>query len=178
VKGEVWLRAETPAIVRASVIEKPGVAAKLLKRAKSPVILVGHEAAGGEGSLILDSVARIANAIDAPVVATGGVSAELGRRGFALSVVMSAMEAGDRFLDPAWHPAPGRSPPDYAFLLGIPFPIASVIEAGLASFARDHLKIISLDRLYHPHCDLSLPNQTREEWEKNLGAIAEEVEKG
>jgi CO dehydrogenase/acetyl-CoA synthase epsilon subunit len=53
-----------------------------------------------------------------------------------------------------------------------------VIEAGLASFARGHLKIISLDRLYHPHCDLSLPNQTREEWEENLGAIAGEVEKG
>ena len=49
-KGEVWLRAETPAIVRATIIEKPVVAAKLLKRAKSPVIVVGHEAAEGDGS--------------------------------------------------------------------------------------------------------------------------------
>ena len=46
-KGEAWLRAETPAIVRATLIEKPGVAAKLLKRAKSPIIVVGHEAAEG-----------------------------------------------------------------------------------------------------------------------------------
>jgi CO dehydrogenase/acetyl-CoA synthase complex epsilon subunit len=178
VKGEAWLRAETPAVVRATIIEKPAVAAKLLKRAKSPVMVVGHEAAPGEGSGILDAVVRIARAIDAPVIATGGVSAELGRRDSSPSIIMSAMEAGDRLLDPSWRPAPGRDPPDYAFLLGIPYPIAAVIEAGLASFARDHLKIVSLDRLYHPHCDLSLPNQTREEWERNLEAIAKEVEKG
>ncbi|MDD1659248.1 MAG: hypothetical protein LUP92_03270 [Methanomicrobiales archaeon] len=176
-KGEAWLRAETPAIVRATLIEKPGVAAKLLKRAKSPVIVVGHEAAEGDGSGILDSIARIAQATGAPVVATGGVSAELGRKGLKASLLLSAMEAGDRLLDPAWRPVPVRKPPDYAFILGVPFAIASVIEAGLASFARDHLKIVSLDRLYHPHCDLSLPNQSREEWEKNLDAIAREVEK-
>jgi CO dehydrogenase/acetyl-CoA synthase complex epsilon subunit len=178
VKGEAWLRAETPAIVRATLVEKPGVAAKLLRRAKSPVIVVGHEAAGGKGSKILDSLIRIAKAVDAPVIATGGVSTELARRGLSPLAVMSAMEAGDRLGDPVWAPAPGRNPPDYAFLLGIPYPMASVIEAGLASFAGDHLKIISLDRLYHPHCDLSLPNQTREEWEENLRAIAKEVEKG
>jgi CO dehydrogenase/acetyl-CoA synthase complex epsilon subunit len=164
-------------MVRATLLDKPGVAARLLKRAKSPVIVVGHEAAGG-GSRILDAVVRIAKATDAPVIATGGVSAELVRRGFIPSAVMSAMEAGDRLQDPVWEPAPGRGPPDYAFLLGISYPMASVIEAGLASFARDHLRIVSLDRLYHPHCDLSLPNQTREEWEKSLGAIAKEVEKG
>jgi CO dehydrogenase/acetyl-CoA synthase complex epsilon subunit len=178
VKGEAWLRAETPAIVRATLLEKPGVAAKLLRRAKSPVIVVGHEAARGEGSGILDSVIRIARAIDAPLIATGGVSSEFGRRGFTPPMAMSAMEAGDRLLDPAWRPASGRGPPDYAFLLGIPYPIASVIEAGLASFAGDHLKIVSLDRLYHPHCDLSLPNQTREEWEERIEAIAGEVEQG
>ena len=121
---------------------------------------------------------RTALATGTPVVATGGVSADLGKRGFTSVLVMSAMEAGDRLMDPAWRPAPDRNPPDYAFILGVPFAIASVIEAGLASFARDHLKIISLDRLYHPHCDLSFPNQSREEWEKNLDAIAREVEKG
>jgi acetyl-CoA decarbonylase/synthase complex subunit epsilon len=178
VKGEAWLRAENPAMPRATLIEKPAVAAKLLKRAKSPVIIVGHEAAGEEGSRILDSVVRIAKAVTAPVIATGGVSADLGRMGFSPSLIMSAMEAGDRLLDSSWEPAPGRSPPDYAIFLGIPYPISLVIEAGLASFARDHLKIVSLDRLYHPHCDLSLPNQTREEWEKSLLAIAKEVEKG
>jgi CO dehydrogenase/acetyl-CoA synthase complex epsilon subunit len=177
VKGEAWLRAETPAIVRATLIEKPVVAAKLLKRAKSPVIVIGHEAAAGEEAGILDPIARIASATGAPIVATGGVSGRLGKIGIRASIVLSAMEAGDRLLDPAWRPAPGRNPPDYAFILGVPFAIASVIEAGLASFARDHLKIVSLDRLYHPHCDLSLPNQSREEWEKNLEAIAREVEK-
>jgi CO dehydrogenase/acetyl-CoA synthase complex epsilon subunit len=177
-KGEVWARAETPAVVRATVIEKPGVVAKLMKKAKSPVLVVGHGVTGGGNPAVLDRVVRIARAIDAPVIATGGVSAELGKRGLPASMALSAMEAGDRLLDPAWQPAPGRRPPDFAFLLGIPYPIASVIEAGLASFARDHLKIVSLDRLYHPHCDLSLPNQTPEEWEKTMEAIAKEVEKG
>ncbi len=177
-KDEAWLRAETPATPRASIIQRPLVAAKLLRRAKSPVIVVGHEAAEGDGSPALGPVVRIARAIGAPVIATGGVSQELGKRGLPAAIAMSAMEAGDRLLDPAWHPAPGRNPPDYAFLLGIPFPIASVIEAGLASFARGHLKVISLDRLYHPHCSLSFPNQSREAWGRNLEAIAEEVEKG
>ena len=177
-KGEAWLRAGNPAIIRATLIEKPVVAAKLLRRARSPVIVVGHEAAAGEAPGVLEAVARMARATGAPVVATGGVSAKLGNGGFSPVLVMSAMEAGDRLQDPAWRPAPGRAPPDYAFLLGIPYAIASVIEAGLASFARDHLKIISLDRLYHPHCDLSLPNQTRDEWVATLGAIAREAEKG
>ena len=176
-KDEAWLRAETPATPRASIIQRPLVAAKLLRRAKSPVIVVGHEAAEGEGSPALGPVVRIARAIGAPVIATGGVSQELGRRGFTGAIAMSAMEAGDRLGDPSWEPGPGRSPPDYAFLLGIPWPIASVIEAGLASFARGRLKLVSLDRLFHPHCDLSLPNQTREEWEAALGVIAAEVEK-
>jgi len=177
VKGEAWLRAETPAIVRATLIEKPVVAAKLLKRAKSPVIVVGHEAVEGEGSMIADLLGRIAHATGAAVIATGGVSGVLGRKGIKDSLVLSAMEAGDRLLDPAWRPAPDRDPPDYAFIIGVPYAIAAVIEAGLASFAGDHLKLVSLDRFYHPHCDLSLPNQSREEWEKNLGAIAREVEK-
>ena len=51
-KGETWLRAENPATVRAILVEKPAVVAKLLKRAKSPVIVVGHEAAEGEGSRV------------------------------------------------------------------------------------------------------------------------------
>ena len=177
-KGEVWLRAETPAVVRATVIEKPVVAAKLLKKAKSPVIVVGHEVAARDGASHVGSIVRIAKAADAPVIATGGISAGLSRAGLKPAHVLSAMEAGDRLLDPAWQPAPGREPPDFAFILGVPFPIAAVIEAGLASFARDHLKIVSLDRLYHPHCDLSLPNETQEEWEKTMGAIAGEVEKG
>jgi CO dehydrogenase/acetyl-CoA synthase complex epsilon subunit len=177
VKGEAWLRAETPAIVRATIIEKPVVAAKLVKRAKSPIIVVGHEAAGGDGSGVLDPIGRIARATGAPIVATGGISGELGKKGIRASIVLSAMEAGDRLLDPAWRPAPERDPPDYAFIIGVPYAIAAVIEAGLASFARDHLKLVSLDRFYHPHCDLSLPNQSREEWEKNLEAIAREVEK-
>ena len=196
-KDEAWLRAETPATRRASTIQKPVVAAKLLKRAKSPVIVVGHEAAEGEGSRVppepgssggeggpsgaeapvLDSVIRIARATGAPVIGTGGISRELGRRGFTTAIVMSAMEAGDRLMDGTWQPVPGKNPPDYAFFLGIPFPVASVIEAGLASFARSHLRVISLDRLYHPHCDLSFPNQSGEEWVKNLVAIAREVEK-
>jgi len=178
VKDEAWLRAETPATQRASIIQKPVVAAKLLRRAKSPVILVGHEAVDGEGGTVLGPVVRIARAIGAPVIATGGVSQELGKMGFPGAIVMSAMEAGDRLLDETWRPVPGRNPPDYAFVLGIPFPIAAVIEAGLASFARGHLKVISLDRLYHPHCSLSFPNLSRDEWGKNLAAIAREVEKG
>ncbi|HUK93202.1 MAG TPA: carbon monoxide dehydrogenase beta subunit family protein, partial [Methanomicrobiales archaeon] len=165
------------AIVRATIIEKPVVAAKLLKRAKSPVIVVGHEAAEDDGSGVLDPVARIAKATGATVVATGGISGMLGKKGLKASLILSAMEAGDRLLDPSWRPVPDRDPPDYAFILGVPFAVASVIEAGLASFARDHLKIVSLDRLYHPHCDLSLPNQSREEWGKNLDAIAREVER-
>ncbi|MDD1667457.1 MAG: hypothetical protein LUO96_03220 [Methanomicrobiales archaeon] len=173
-KGEAWLRAENPATVRAALLEKPPVAAKLLRRAKSPVIILGHEASVA----VLDAVVRMARATGAPVVATGGISAELARKGFTPSLVMSAMEAGDRLRDPSWEPVPGRSPPDYAFFLGIPYSISSVIEAGLASFARGHLRMVSLDRLFHPHCDLSLPNQTREEWEAMLAAIAREVEKG
>nr|NIO20490.1 CO dehydrogenase/acetyl-CoA synthase complex subunit epsilon [Candidatus Aenigmarchaeota archaeon] len=66
---------------------------------------------------------------------------------------------------------------DLALILGLPYYMGFVIESGLKSFAYSHLKTISLDQYYQPHCNWSFPNISVEEWDKNLNIITIEVEK-
>ena len=177
--AEPWQRAETPGPKKAMVITKPEVVCAMVKKAKSPIFVVGHEAAEidlGNGKPI-DYVVRIARAAGIPVVATAQTVAEFLKRGFQPVAWMSAMDIGNRLTDPGWNVSGEENPHDLALLLGIPYYVEWVIESGLKSFA-PNLKTISLNRFYQPHCDWSFQNLSIEDWRKNLEAIAGRLEGG
>jgi acetyl-CoA decarbonylase/synthase complex subunit epsilon len=175
--AEPWQRAEVSGTTKASVIKEPGVVITMLRNAKCPIFVVGHEAAeiDLEGKKPIDYVIRTAKATKVPVVATAQTVGEFLKRDFKPAAFMSAMEIGGRLTDPGWSVAGEGTPHDLALILGIPYYMEWVIESGLKSFA-PNLRTISLDRFYQPHCNWSFPNLSLENWRKNLESIAQEVE--
>jgi acetyl-CoA decarbonylase/synthase complex subunit epsilon len=176
--AEPWQRAEVPGTVKASVITKPEVVVAMLRRAKHPIFIVGHEAAEIDlgGKKPIDYIIRTAKVAKVPVVATAQTVGEFLKRDFRPAAFMSAMEIGGRLTDPGWSVVGEGTPHDLALILGIPYYMGWVIESGLKSFA-PNLRTISLDRFYQPHCNLSFPNLSLDDWRKNLELITQEVEK-
>jgi acetyl-CoA decarbonylase/synthase complex subunit epsilon len=176
--AEPWQRAEVPGPKRALVITKPEVVLAMLKKAKNPILVVGHGAVetDWDGEKPIDCVIRMAKAGKIPVVATAHTVGEFLERGFRPTAWMSAMDIGNRLTDPEWSVSDKKAPHDLALILGIPYYMGWVIESGLKTFAPS-LKTVSLGRFYQPHCTWSFPNLSVEDWRKNLETIAGGVEK-
>jgi len=176
--AEPWQRAEVPGTKKALVITKSKIIPTMVKKAKRPIFIVGHEAAEIDlgGKKPIDHVIRIARAANIPVIATAQTVAEFLKRGYKPAAWMSAMDIGNRLADPGWSVSGEEGPHDLALILGIPYYMEWVIESGLKSFAFHHLKMISLNRSYQPHCNWSFPNISIEDWDKNLEQIAKELE--
>ena len=98
----------------ATPIEKPAVLAALVRRAKRPLLVVGHRAlvAGGDGEHAIDLLARAALKAGWPVVATGDTGPALAARGIEPALCISAMNLGQRLADPAWTGVDGTGPHD------------------------------------------------------------------
>lgn len=180
-KAEPWQTAEIPGPTKALVVTKPEVVVAMVKRAKRPVLVVGHEAAEtdlGEGKPI-DLFIRIAQAGEIPVVATAHIVGEFIRRGFKPAAWMPAMDIANRLLDPAWEGLDGKGRYDLALFTGIPYYMEWVILSGLKHFIlSDHkpdLKTINLNPFYQPHASWSFPNLSLEEWVENLKVIIEKL---
>jgi CO dehydrogenase/acetyl-CoA synthase complex epsilon subunit len=176
---ESWQKYEIPGPSKATVIVKPEMVPALIKRVNNPILVVGHEAAEiplGKKAPI-DYIIRIAKAANIPVVTTAHTIGKFLDRDFEPTASMTAMDIGNRLKDPNWSITDGKDSHDLALILGLPYYMGWVIESGLKSFAYKHLKMISLDRYYQPHCNWSFPNLSLENWKKNLEIIAKEVEK-
>jgi acetyl-CoA decarbonylase/synthase complex subunit epsilon len=90
---------------------------------------------------------------------------------------MSAMDMGNRLLDPEWQGLDGKGPYDLALFVGMPYYMEGLIICGLKHFAPE-LKTITLDNLYHAHASWSFPNATLEEWANNLKVMTSKFEGG
>jgi len=176
---EPWQRGEIPGPIKAVVINKPEMVPALVKKAKKPLFIVGTGALRDEfnGKFPIDYAIRIAKGGNIPVVATAQTVVEFKRRGFTPTARMSLMEIGGRLTDPEWSVSDNGAPHDLVLMLGLgPYYMEWLVGSGLKSFA-PHLKTISLNRFYQPHCSWSFPNLPVEEWYKNLEKIAQGMEK-
>ena len=176
--AEPWLRAEVPGPTKAAVIMKPEVVIAMIKKAKHPVLVAGHEAAEIDlgGKKLIDYAIRIARSAKIPVIATAHTVGEFLKRDFRPSAWMSAMDIGSRLADPGWSASDQRGPHDLALFIGLPYAMEWLIQSGLKSFA-PQVKTISLNKFYQPHSNWSFANLSFEDWQKNLEAIALGVEK-
>jgi acetyl-CoA decarbonylase/synthase complex subunit epsilon len=177
--AEPWQRYEIPGPKKAIVISKPELVSALVKRAKNPIFVVGHEAAEVDlgGKKPIDHIIRIARATNIPVVATAHTASEFLKRNFQPAAWMTSMDIGNKLADPEWSISGEGGSHDLALILGIPYYMEWVIESGLKSFAFRHLKTVSIDRYYQPHCNWSFQNLSLKDWDKNLTIIAEEIER-
>ena len=176
---EPWQKAEIPGPIKAVVIQKPQMVSALLKRAKNPILVVGHKVVDNEfeSKKPIDFIIRIAKSANVPVVATAHTVNEFLKRDYKNATWMSLMDIGFRLTDPEWSISDKNPPHDLALFIGFPYYMEWLVESGLKSYAFQHLKTISLDKFYQPNCNWSFSNLSTEEWFKNLNLIAEDVEK-
>ena len=174
--AEPWQKAEIPGPKKALIITKPEIVAAMVKRAKRPLFVVGHEAAEvkvARGKLI-NYVIRIAKASKAPVVVTAHTTREFLKRRFRPAASMPAVDIANRLQDLEWKGLDGAGPYDLALFAGIPYYMEWVILSGLKHFS-PRLKTVCLDRFYQPHATWSFPNVSLEDWHKYLKVIVDRL---
>jgi len=172
VKAESWQRAEIPGPKKALLILKPEVVVAMVKRAKRPILIVGHLAAEdySDDVKMIDYAIRMSKTAGIPVVATAHTISEFIKRGFHSAAYMHAMDIGNRLKDPEWKGLDGEGPYDLTLFMGLPYYMEFVILAALKHFSTN-LKTISLDRYYNPHATWSFPNLSVKDWNESFKII-------
>ncbi len=176
---EPWQCAEIAATKKANPIQKPEIAVAIIKRASRSLLVVGSNATERymEGRPLIEFLIDFANASKIPVVATAHMVGEFVKRGYQPAAFMSAMDIGNRVVDPTWQGIDGKGHPDLVVFVGLPYYMEALILAGLKHFAPE-LKTMTLDNLFHPHASWSFPNATLEEWAGNLKVMTSKFEGG
>ena len=176
---EPWQCAEVAATKKANPITKPEVSVAMIKKAVHPILVVGSNATERkmEGRPLIECLIDFARASRVPVVATAHMVGEFLKRGYEPAEFMSAMDIGNRLVDPEWQGIDDKGHPDLALFIGMPYYMESLILSGLKHFA-PNLKTITLDNVYHPHASWSFPNISGKEWLENLRVMIEKFEGG
>jgi acetyl-CoA decarbonylase/synthase complex subunit epsilon len=176
---EPWQCAEVSATKKALAITKPEVAASLIKRAARPILVVGSNANiyNLEGKPLIEYIIDFAKASKVPIVATAHMVGEFLKRDYKPAGFMSAMDIGNRLVDPEWKGIDGKGPHDLAMFVALPFYMEGLILSGLMHFA-PKLRTVTLDNKYHPHASWSFPNAGVKIWAENLKIITSKFEGG
>jgi acetyl-CoA decarbonylase/synthase complex subunit epsilon len=174
---EPWQTAEVAGPKKASVITKPEVADAMIRRAKHPLLVIGHLAAeiDLDGRKMLDYLLELAKRGNIQVIGTAHTNREIIKRGYRNASTMSAVGIGQRLTDPEWKGIDGKEPYDLAIFAGLPYYMEWTILSGLKHFA-PNLKTMTLDNTYQPHASWSFSNISVKEWAENLKAIIEHLE--
>ncbi len=176
---EPWQCAEIAATKKANPIQKPEIAVAMIKRAQRPLLIVGSNAIKRpmEGRQLIDFLIDLANASKVPVVATAHMVGEFVKRGYTPAGFMTAMDIGQRVVDPTWQGLDGKGHPDLVIFVGLPYYMEALILSGLKHFAPD-LKTMTIDNMFHAHASWSFPNASLEEWVSNLKVMTSKFNEG
>jgi acetyl-CoA decarbonylase/synthase complex subunit epsilon len=168
-RAEPWQKAEIAGPKKALLILKPEVVVAMVKRAKRPILVVGHQAAEDytDDVRMIDNAVKMSQTASIPVVATAHLASEFIKRGARPASSMSAMDIGNRLVDPEWRGLDGKGQYDLALFMGLPYYMQFVILSGLKHFSKE-LKTISLDRFYNPHATWSFPNLSVKDWSESF----------
>ena len=174
--ADPWQTAEIAGPKKALIILKPDVVAALVKRAKRPLLIVGHLAAEeyeGDAKMI-DYAVRLSRVAEIPIVATAHTIHEFVIRDFYHAIQMSAMDIGNRLKDAEWQGLDGKGHYDLVLFMGLPYYMGFVILSGLKHFAQE-LTTMCLDRFYNPNASWSFPNLSSKNWYNTFEAIVSKV---
>ena len=175
--AEPWQTAEIAGPKKASVISRPDVADAIIKRAKHPVLIIGHLAAeiDLDDKKMIDYLLELAQKGNVPVIATAHTNRELLKRGYTKAGILPAVEVGHRLCDPDWKGIDGKEPYDLAIFAGLPYYMEWTILSGLKHFA-PYLKTMTLDNTYQPNASWSFSNISVKDWVENLKVIIGNIE--
>jgi acetyl-CoA decarbonylase/synthase complex subunit epsilon len=179
VGAEPWQTAEVSGPKKASVITKPEVVVAMIKKAKHPILVVGHKAAETdlEDRKLIDFIVDFVQKTKIPVVATAHTVSEFLKRSYRPAGWMPAVDIGNRLADSEWKGIDGKGPHDLALFVGLPYYMELTILSGLKHYA-PHVKTVTLDNVYHSHASWSFPNISTKDWVENLKVIIDKSEAG
>lgn len=176
-RAEPWQKGEIAGPTRAFTITKPAAIAGLLRKAKRPILVVGHEAAEaqlGERKPI-DYAIRLSEVAGIPVVATAHTAGEFRKRGFDRVVSMPLVDVANRLTDESWKGLDGNGQYDLALFMGIQYYMEWVTLSGLKHFASS-VTTVSLDPFYQPHATWSFVNMPLSQWQQSLDEMIEKIQ--
>ena len=160
-------RANVPGPKMAKAV-KAEVSGKFISKAKRPLLIVGTAAVDNGVIEIVRSMAEKG----IPVAATGSSMKHLKEEGIGanyvnLHVLVSYLK------DPDWKGFDGNGGYDTAIFLGHTYYYASQLMSTLKNFTK--IKIISIDRHYHPNAHQSFGNLTPEDFIKALDVVVAQL---
>lgn len=174
--AEPWQTAEVAGPRKAMIITKPEVAAAMIKKAKRPILVVGHKAAEIKlkDKKLIDYMIEMAQKANIQVVATAHIVGEFLKRGHKPAGWMPAVDIGNRLADPDWNGLDGKGSYDLALFVGLPYYMEWTILSGLKNFA-PNLKTLTLDNSYQPNASWSFSNTDSKSWAESLKIIIENI---
>ncbi|MFA4936038.1 MAG: CO dehydrogenase/acetyl-CoA synthase complex subunit epsilon [Candidatus Methanoperedens sp.] len=129
----------------------PAVSGKMLAKAKRPLLIVGSEV--HDKDVLARAVAIGKTGVQ--IAAVGNAYKSLGDKG--LDVHYMNMHALATYLcDPNWKGLDGKGNYDLAVFFGITYYYMSQAISALKNFS--NIKVISIDKYYHPNADMSFGN--------------------
>ncbi len=129
----------------------PAVPGKMLAKAKRPLLIVGSQIDDEE---VLERVVNFGKA-GIQIASVGDSYKYLGDKG--LDVYYANLHALASYLcDPEWPGFDGKGNYDLVVFFGITYYYASQAISALKNFSE--IKVISIDKYYHPNADMSFGN--------------------
>ncbi|MCS4541918.1 MAG: CO dehydrogenase/acetyl-CoA synthase complex subunit epsilon [Euryarchaeota archaeon] len=153
----------------------PPEMARVINRAKRPLIVVGSGLTEKLELNLFDYVIELSKTRNLPVVASGNTYKEFIARNFKPVAILGILELINLIKDQNWRGFDGKGQYDVLILLGI-FPLL----ANQALFAAKHFAsiiTISIDQHYEPNATFSFSNSTVEEWKENLNELCANLKK-
>lgn len=148
----------------------PAVPGKMLAKAKRPLLIVGSEV--HDKDVLARAVAIGKKGIQ--IAAVGNAYTSLGDKG--LDVHYINMHALAPYLcDPEWKGLDGKGNYDLVVFFGITYYYASQAISALKNFS--NIKVISIDRYYHPNADMSFGNLKGDVFIAALDEVIKELPK-
>jgi acetyl-CoA decarbonylase/synthase complex subunit epsilon len=148
----------------------PAVSGKMLAKAKRPLLIVGSEI-GDED--VLERAVAIGKA-GIQIASVGDSYKYLGDKG--LDAHYANMHALASYLcDPQWHGLDGKGGYDLVAFFGITYYYASQAISALKNFSK--IKVISIDKYYHPNADMSFGNLKKDVFIAALDEVIKELPK-
>lgn len=148
----------------------PAVPGKMLAKAKRPLLIVGSEIHNRD---MLAKAVAIGQA-GIQIAAVGNAFRSIGDKG--LDVHYANMHALASYLcDPNWKGLDGKGNYDLVVFFGITYYYASQAISALKNFS--NIKVISIDRYYHPNADMSFGNLKNDVFLEALDEVIAQIPK-
>jgi len=161
----------------AAEMKDPKPLAKIIKRAKRPLMVVGPRALTTqiEGKSFIEYLVEIAKAGNIPVCATAHTKGKLEELGLVPDSTYDIMEIINHLKDPEWKGVKGEGNHDLVLFGGFRTDLGNQGLSTLKHFA-PHLRTMTLCKFYYPNATFSLPNMRKDEdWKALLEGLVEEL---